>query len=321
MKFQELKQNLKNRIANVYYLYGEDEFLKSNAKQIIWQFVNGLDKLNCIELTTEDCSATKLADTCNTYGFFGKKLVVLKENAGKKDAGLINKIKEFNLQENNCSVLIVIQDEDSAFFDALKQEIVSIDCSRLDETLLIKWIANKVNGRATISYNASKMLIDYCNRFLGKIDVELEKLIAYVGNAEITSEDIDNMVVKDLEYNVFELTENLAKGNKGRAIKIFNDMLEDKKQNTSILPLIGNHFRRLFYVSITKMPIDEISSYLGVKPFAVKKLMEQTVRFSPKTLKEIVEKIESIESGFKTGKLSYELSIKYLFNFILDSVK
>ena len=138
---------------------------------------------------------------------------------------------------------------------------------------------------------------------------------------KITLEDIELLVTKDLEYNIFEFTENLGKGNKDRALKIFRDLMEDKKIAPGLLSMISNHFRRLFYASITKSSTEDIANYLGIKDFAVKKLQEQTRRFTPVMLKNILQKCEETDSLVKTGNLQYNTAIKILVDYILTVAK
>ena len=319
MKFQELKLNLKNNIQPIYLLFGEDLFLKNNSINLIIDALkeNNLDRVN---LTTEDIDGIKLVDLCNTYSFFGKKLVVLKEVEGKKANNLLTKIKEYSKNVNESTILIIVGLDGSDYFSPQKLPVTSIDCSRLNNDLLSKWVVNKVKEKKQIEKEAITKLIDYCNGYLSRIDIELSKLIDYCDEI-ITSKDVEEMVVKDLEYNIFEFTENLGKGNKEKALKIFKDLMFDKKASSSVLSLIQNHFRRLFYVAVTKLPIEEIASYLKIKEFAVKKLYEQTKSFSPVILKNIIEMCENIDAKIKTGEIPYNSGVTNLVNFILISAK
>lgn len=319
MKFQDLKNSLKNKIEPVYLINGEDEFLKNYSIQLIKNAVIK-DDINLNVLSTDELDIKKFIDICNMYSFFGKKVVVLKESDGQKNSNLISKIKEYIKTPNSSTVLIIVAMFDSKFFDNLKGLVVEIDCSRLSDDLLIRWIVNKVGNKKKISIEAAKLLIDYCNHYLSRIDVEIDKLVAYC-EQEIKKEDIQLLVNKDLEYNIFEFAESLGKGNKVKAYQIFEDLINDKKTESSVLSLIQNHFRRLFYVSISRLNNQEIAQYLGIKEFAVKKLKEQVVKFSPIILKNIVQQCEIIDNNIKNGESLYLTSVKNLVNYILINVK
>lgn len=320
MKFEELKQNLKSNISSVYYIYGEDEYLKTNAINLICEAVNGSDKLNTFTMQSDEVDAKSLIDTCNTFGFFGKKVVILKDSDSKKNSSIVNALKSYIKNPNPNTVLIIVELYDNSSLSIFKDLVTNVDCSRLSQELLKKWISNKIKGKCNIMTDALSKLIDYTNGYLYKINLELDKLISYCGDV-ITKADVENLVTKDLEYNVFEFTESLGKGNKERALVIFNSMMEDKKSAPMVLNLISAHFRRLFYVAITKLSLEDIASYLSIKTFAVKKLYEQSRQFSPVVLKDIVEKCEELDSGIKTGIYNYNSATNYLVNFILVNSK
>lgn len=320
MKFEELKQNLKSNILSVYYVYGEDEYLKTNAINLICEAVNRCDKLNTFTMQSDEVDAKNLIDTCNTFGFFGKKVVILKDSDSKKNASIVNALKSYIKNPNANTVLVIVELYDNSGLSVFKDLVTNVDCSRLNPELLKKWISNKIKGKCNIMTDALATLIDYTNGYLYKINLELDKLISYCGDV-IKKEDVENLVTKDLEYNVFEFTESLGKGNKERALVIFNSMMDDKKSAPMVLNLISAHFRRLFYVAITKLSLEEIANYLAIKTFAVKKLYEQSRQFSPVILKNIVEKCEELDSGIKTGVYNYNSATNYLVNFILANSK
>lgn len=319
MKFEELKQSLKNNISSVYYVYGEDEYLKTNAINLICNAVNGGDKLNTFNLQSDEVDAKVLLDTCNTFGFFGKKVVVLKDSDSKKNAGVVNALKSYVKSPNNNTVLIIVELYDNSSLSVFKDVVTNVDCSRLSPELLKRWIASKLKGKCNIISDALSKLIDYTNGYLYKINLELDKLMAYCKDV-ITVEDVEKLVSKDLEFNIFEFTESLGKGDKEKALVIYNYMMDDKKSAPMVLNLIANHFRRLFYVAISKLTLEEIASYLAIKPFAVKKLYEQSKKFSPVVLKNIVEKCEELDTGIKTGTYNYNSATDYLVDYILSKI-
>ena len=318
MKFQELKQSLKVKVEPIYLLYGDDEFVKTSAKKLIVDPIINGNQLNLTTFYLDELDAFKVLDTLNTFSFFGKRCVVINEIEGKKDTKLINELKEYAQNPNNECVLVIVG-LTSSNFESLGSSVTMVDCNRLSNDLLAKWIVHKLNGKKTISSSSAYKLIDYCNGYLGRINLELDKLLNY-SLSEITSEDIENLVIKDIEYNIFELAESLGQRKKEKAISIFNDLINDKKQSTSVLVLIANHFRRLFYVSVSKDTNEQIAEYLGVKPYAVKKLKEQQANFSPKILMQIVRDCEEIDVATKTGKMNYMTSMQIFMSKLLSKM-
>lgn len=318
MRFQELKQSLKIQVDPIYLLYGDDEFVKNSAKNlIVTPIING-NTINITTFNTDEIDVGKVIDTLNTFSFFGKRVVVINEIEGKKDTKLINEIKNYARNPNKECVLVIIGSLNTTF-DVLKDVVTMVDCNRLDDELISKWIIHKISGKVDISSNTIYKLIDYCNGYLGRINLELNKLLNY-SEGEIKSDDVDKLVIKDIEYNIYELAESLGTCKKEKAITIFNDLINDKKQSSSVLLLIANHFRRLFYVSVTKDTNEQIADYLGIKPYAVKKLKEQQVNFSPKVLMDIVRDCEEIDVATKTGKSNYISSMNLFMTKLLSKM-
>lgn len=315
MKFQELKQSLKLSVSPIYLISGEDEFLKTSSKNLIKNAVIGENDINLLTLNTDEIDEKKLIDSLNTFSFFGNRLVILNEIEGKKDTKLLNAIKGYAKNPNEQCVLVIMCAINTNL-DSLKDCTNFVDCNRLDNALLTKWIVHKINGTRKITSSTVLKIIDFCNGYLGRIDLEMNKLISFTKD-EITEQDVESLVVKDIEYSIFELTESIGTKNKVRAMQIFNDLMNDKKQMTSVLQLIANHFRRLFYVSVTKDTNEQIGAYLGIKPYAVKKLKEQQVNFSPKLLMVIVRDCNQIDVDTKTGKVNYATSMNLFMTKLL----
>ena len=76
---------------------------------------------------------------------------------------------------------------------------------------------------------------------------ELEKLILFIGERPIINkDDIDLIINRSLEQNVFLLTEYIQKGNKNKAIQLVNDLIIMKEEPIKLLALITSNYR-LYY--------------------------------------------------------------------------
>ena len=80
-------------------------------------------------------------------------------------------------------------------------------------------------------------------------------------NPLITKDLVEKLVHKDTDFVVFELTEALGKRDVSKAIKLLSVMV--KEQGT--LGLITNHFRRLFFISISDLDNARLAQHVGRK--------------------------------------------------------
>lgn len=329
MKFVDLKKHL---ISQNYYccynIYGDDSFLVDSSKNMIINYATNKNEFDRIVASAENFNAESLLANLNSVSFFGgKKLVLLGGIESQKHKDIISFVLSYLKNPNPNSVLIVISD--AQVFDDKKIEelnksgniIASIDCDKLEKNIISNWINNELKQKnVTMSQQAKDKLIDYTNGYLSRIAFELEKLVSY-NQVEISEQDVELLVQKDLEYSIFELTENLGTGNAQKALAILSDMMADKKVAPSVLGLIQNYYRRLFFCSITPKTNAQIGLELGIKEFAVKKAKQTASLYSKITLKNIVELCGDLDFKVKSGQMPYKSAVDYLAMYVLTNKK
>ena len=116
------------------------------------------------------------------------------------------------------------------------------------------------------------------------------------------------------EYMVFELTESLGAKKTSRAIELLNLMLKQQ----GLLALITNHFRRLFFISISDQDNKTLANLLGVKEYAVAKMRTQVKNFSKVQLKKIYSLLEEVDYMIKSGAMLQDTALNYLVFSILN---
>ena len=322
MKFEELKNNLKSKIEPAYLLMGVDEFLLSSAYNLIVKYSGmQMEDLNLIKFGEGIIDMKDVVRALNTLPVFcDKKIVYLDIRMSKlNELKNIKDLQEYLECPNMSSVLIVnLGSNDIKFID---KNIESIDCNRLGiniVSLKIKQIANMSNKN--ISEETIKLLYDYTLGDLAKITVELNKLISYVGDKDsIEISDIKELVTPSLEYQVFELTDALAKKNSIRVYQIISDMKAKKDEFRTLPAIIFSHFRRLFMVALNQdRNRMELSKLLGVKEYAVKMSMQQAGLFSKSQLKKINELLSQVDFDLKQSNMSIDNAVGLIVLKILN---
>jgi len=154
---------------------------------------------------------------------------------------------------------------------------------------------------------------------LAKIVNELTKLTSYVGDREtIEVDDVKTLVNKSVEFQIFELTEALARKNETKVYDILSVLKTRKDEYRGLVALIYKHFRRLFMVSISAESKAEIAKMLGVHEYAVAKSQEQARLFTKKQLKEINDICQQIDFDIKQSNMTPENAIEYIVLKILN---
>lgn len=324
MKFEDLKASLRMGSRSAYMLIGVDEYLLTTSYNLIVKYSNiEIPDLNIIKFGEGAIDCNDVVRALNTLPVFSDKKVVLLDLRMSKKSDLKNvKVLNEYLKAPNQSAILVVDigacDED---FGIEKVSFEVVDCNRLDEKIVkAKMLATFKGYGKSISESACSKLIEYCLCDLSKVLLECEKLVAFVGErTEILEIDIDEIVTRSIEYQVFELTEALAKKNSTRVYTILNDM-ESKKDEYKMLPaLIFSHFRRLFHVAINQsLSNGEIAKMLGVKEYAIKMSVGQAKLFSKSALKKINELCADIDYDLKVSNISLNNAIELIVLSILN---
>ena len=324
MKFEELKASLQSTIHSAYILKGQDEFLLTSAYKLIYKYSHiDMPDLNVIKFSEGIIDCKEVIRAMDTMPVFSpKKLVYLDVRMSRKsEIKNPKELDEYLKNPNDLSILVINvgSNDELEIFD--KKNLVEIDCNRLDYNIVSLKIKSIVKAKGkTMDDNAIKLLCDYCLNDLSKIMVEIDKLVAYVGDrANISKNDIEEIVTRSLEYQVYELTDSLAKKNSKKVFEILNDMKAKKDEYRTLPALIFSHFRRLFMVSLNKtMNRAELAKYLGVKEYAVKMTMNQVDLFSKSSLKKINELCIKLDYDLKQSNISIENTINLIALEILN---
>ena len=330
MKFVELKKNIiAGKKYSVYNLCGDDGFLIDSSKKIFFKYLINNNELSKVVLSCENLQANRLETILNTSSFLmGERVVLLTELNIQKNKDIINVCLKYAKNSDALTTLVIVSNEpildskkDAKILLELKN-FCFVDCNRLDKNMMNAWINSTLREQnATMSFDAIDTLIDYSNGYLSKISMEIQKLCAYANSRQITKDDVMLLVSKDLEYGVFELTECLGKGDAQRTLQIYDSLMSETKTALSVLSMIQNYFRRMFYCAVTPKTNIQIANLLGVKEWAVVKAKQSATLFTKATLKNILELCGELDFLVRTSKMPYKMATDYLIFYILTNNK
>ncbi len=324
MRFEELKKNLVQKIEYVYVLSGIDEYLLDSAYKLIVKYSQiDIPDLNLIKYGEGIIDFDDVIRSLNTLPVFcNKKIVYLDLKSTKKsDIKNINALNDYLNCPNNSSVLIINIGSNSDVFTLNNPNIIQVDCSRLPYNIVKLKIKNMLEKYSKeIEEDAIEILYNLTLGDLQKISMEINKLIAFVGeNKKIQVKDIREIVTPSLEYQVFELTDALAKKDSSKVFSIINDMKSKKDEYKTLPSIIFSHFRRLFMVALNQDRNKvELSKLLNVKEYAVKMSIQQVNLFSKSSLKKINELCNKVDYDLKQSNISLDNAINLIVLTILN---
>lgn len=309
-----LKARLNEGFKNCYLFAGEDYELYSRGLSMILRRVNlQFSDFNFAKFDDENFTMKGVLDSCEVMPMGDEKRVVFIKNVQKISENDKKMLLEYLNSSCNTTILIIFDVYDK--FTFVKEYAEFVDCKRFDIPTAINVVANEFLKRnKKISDEACRTLLEYCNGYLTRVISEIDKLVYYDVNEQmVTKKMVDELVVKDNEVVIYELTEALGQKNGDKALKT----LEALKKEPGILGLITNHFRRLFFISTSGLGDRELGSLLGVKEYAITKQRAQIRNFSKMQLKKIYALLEEVDFGIKSGAFLQENALNFLVLSIL----
>ncbi len=332
------KINRKN-INNINIVYGDEIYLIDKAIQSAKeQYINkNFYDINYLLLDKIDNKIDMLKNFTNTFPFMSERKVAVVNNAEflmpKKNIDKNQEKVLYNLIDNfsdTCIIFLILKDSKPDMRKKIVKEIKKqgsiYQINKLDETNLIKWIKNIVkknglkinNDNASIIANLSGYLEYESNICLYDIQNELLKLISYCNyKGEISKNDIDILMIKSIESNIFKLVDNICEGRKDDSYIILEEMLLNKIPEQYIMHMIIRQYRLLLYYKLLqkkKYNYNEIINSMKLNKYVAYKLSNISKKLSLIQINDYLKKCLEIDRKVKLGKIDKKIGLQILTN-------
>lgn len=248
-------------LRRVYFLYGEEDFLvRTYADRIIAAAVPEDSRdMNFIKYSKPP-KPDELSDQLENMPFFADYKCVLIEDL---DADALDNAehKEYlsiigNIPE---TVVLIIALKNVAIepkkVKAKTKKLMSAcgdagcvcEFRRLTAAKLADMAMKKfARADCSISYENAAFLAEECGGSLTVLQTEIEKLCSYKQTGEITREDIENLVPRRVDSNIYNLAKELFAGRTGNALHILDDLFVQRTEPFMILAALSGHFTDLY---------------------------------------------------------------------------
>ena len=302
MNYTDFKKSIDGGVCREIYLFeGEDAFFSNRGLLLLKDKFLSEPDLN-LKVFSDTVTASELIASLESYPFMSpKRLTVVKEFY--PDKNFIKGDFKAYLENPYPTSILIIQNLKPC--DALKKfsSVCTVDCSKADTSLLIKWI--RVEGQRNgveFDMDSCSALAEYCLRDMTRINTETQKLISYgLKTGKITKADVDELVTKDTEYKIFELTDFLGARKFSKALDVIHELLGKGETYQRLIISLYNYFRKLLHVSISDKSNKELATILSTPDFVVAKLKKQASFFKKKSIKNAVDMLSDADYKIKSG--------------------
>ncbi|MCJ1656237.1 DNA polymerase III subunit delta [Staphylococcus sp. NRL 16/872] len=315
---------------NIVAVYGEvPELVEKKSNEIVNDFLNEeKDDFNYIKFNLYEHSMSNIIEETLTMPFISEKKAIVVKNSfiftGEKVSKDLtpnnDQILEF-LNKYDGENLIIFEiyqnklDERKKITKTLKQKGKLSKVEQMSEQEIKSWIQNKLyENYKDIKQDALNLFIELTGINFNIVSQELEKIILFLGDrATITKEDVNLIINRSLEQNVFLLTEYIQKGQKAKAIELVKDLIIMKEEPIKLLALITSNYRLYYQCKILSQKGysgQQIAKTVNVHPYRVKLALTQVRHYQLNQLLNIIDNCAETDYKLKSSYMDKQLILE-----------
>ncbi len=316
-----------------YIFHGNDEF---GLSQQIRKMKADMAHVDSAGMNTEEYDGTEtksatVVSSVGTFPFLADRRLVLVKNMlswiTRKGAGEMGKQNERYLLDElphlpDYSRLVFVE------FQALPKSNKVLQLAESSPNGFVKafeapknlnqWISSRAKSeyQAEIKPDAATALASVVNGDVRRADNELLKLVAYANGTPITEAMVIALTPYSPEVNLFEMVNEMATGNGGRALTLLHQAVEGpNKDPFQMWGLFTRQFRLMLLVKEQDelgTPSDAIATELQMSDFIVNKTLKPARLFSLENLETIYAKLLEYDQKVKVGEMDILMALDLL---------
>lgn len=303
----------------LYILFGEQSYsIQKSIKKIAKNFLETIDEMNFVRLDASEVSFIEMLDEISSSPLGYDKKVVSIENCSflAKETKSIKEDKDY---KELLSLLRSLTEDTVVIFSIYEKNI-----DTKGELYKIVNESGKVMSLESVSEGKWKEYVQaYIDKYNINIDVDalnelakrteadfalfrntMDKLTLYTDH--ITYNDINLMVLKPLEENVFLIYNSLINKKSDDAIKIYRDLVAQNVEPITIVSTLAKQFRLLHevkYLTKQRMKNTEVASLLNIKDTRASILMRQSYNIDDIKIQNTLEELYQLDLQIKSGQV------------------
>ncbi len=332
----------KDNLLPVYFFTGTEEYLMSETIEMLKnKYIDlSFEALNFVVIDGKEVKFDNILNACETLPFMASKKIVIVRDISEvmeNDISDVDGIMGPYIEKLDNYLCLIIMDRSnnlkktSKLYKAINKLGGVVEFPKLKGRDLNIWLENKFKkqnktisnanlsyfiGQSSYSdYNSTKTLYDLENEIL--------KVINYSSKEEITKEDIDMVLTKTLDTNIFNLLASINKKDSDLALKIFNEMYISNEPVQKILVMIIRQLRLMLGYKLYRekgYSEGETQDKLQIKPYEFKKISKESNNFTEEQLKRALNYILELDIKQKTSSHDEKLAIEMLIINLVYSI-
>ncbi|MCX7615528.1 MAG: DNA polymerase III subunit delta [Clostridiales bacterium] len=328
-EYEELKTSLKTGSFLPFYIfYGEESYLMEySISEIRKKLVQpDMESFNLIVLEGSAVTLDNLSDAVLSYPVMAeKKLVILRDfDILKPPAAMQEGIRMLLTELPEYLCLIVCYDtipfstgKALPLMDLVKEKAAIVNFQKSGEAELVKWIKRRFSAlNKSIETKEAEYLIFISGALMNSLIHEIEKIASFAKNKEITQTDIDAVVTKALEAQVYQMTDSISNGDLNKSFQTLRTLLLMKYDPILLCGAVTRQMLRLYSAKLALKEgrhIDDLMKVWGMKStYPAEKLFTACRNFSIESLQKGLEYCTIADQELKRTALDKQRVLEML---------
>lgn len=321
----------------LYILHGDNEFARAEALvQLRTKLTDpAWGDLNTSRLDGKRVTLSELTHACDVMPFFGARLVIVEglltrlASGGRKTerdtqddaepteasrsfvAGLVDYLKRMPATTHLLLVETKTIAKNNAVLKAAqamgeRAQTLEFAPLNLKKGEVSRWLTERAQRKGGQAHPAAiELLAAYIGNDLRLLDMELDKLLTYVGpGRQVGEADVRRMVSAAQQTNIFDMVDAIGARNSRTALTLLHELLDAGEAPLYLLFMITRQFRILLQLRLLQaanLAPAELASRLGQHPFVVEKGLRQARQFTVPQLEAILRRLLQTDLALKSS--------------------
>lgn len=310
MEYVQLKDDIKEGARPVYLLEGNDAYFRIHAEKQIRDAFSEMPELNYSSYDGADIKGSAFSAftaALQAFPFMAEKRIIKVSEFYPSESEFERYLKPLFENFPSTTILIIVNSQGKKGVDLKRKKAVTyVNCNKSDEETVTRWayITFKRAG-ISASQEACWAIADYCLSDMSRVSREVEKLIEWAEDGgKVTRADVDELVYKDADYRIYEMTNCVARKDYASFAAISDDLLAKGLDENALISSLATYFKNLLYIASSGERDGEIASALKMTEWGVKKSREQARAIGTERLATLFSGTYSLAAALKSGEMT-----------------
>ena len=311
MKFTQLKDDIKEGARSIYLIEGDDAYFRQKAEEQLKAAFLEMSELNFSAFDGSQyrgASLTEITSALSAYPFMAEKRLVKLYEFYPTEGDYEKYLKPTFENFPQTTVLLIVNSQGKKGVDLKRKKCVTyIDCNKSDRETVAKW-AYITMKRAGVSstVEACEAVADYCLCDMARVSKEVEKLVEYADGGQVTKQLVDELVYKDADFRIYQMTGAVARRDFSTFAEICFDLLSKGYDENAVIASLLNYFKNLLTVAEAAMPEKELAAALKMSDYVYGKTRQQARAIGSERLIKYINALYALAAAFKSGKMTVD---------------